>query len=190
MASPTFVTENLDRIEAALPPVPARVLRLQRAIAGTLCDRLGAVTGAMTDSTKNFVETARLSGKTVTGQTRAAGADVLGTATTGARQVADQAQAAGTRVAKSARTGARVVSGQANAQGRRLSATAQRETTDLLDSAIDAVEDADEVDDTPGSGRPYEQWTKAELLERARQLDIEGRSGLSKKELIEALRAA
>jgi hypothetical protein len=184
MASPTFVTENLDRLEAALPPVSARVFRLQRAIAGNVCDRLSAVTGAMTDSTKNFVDTARLSGKTVTGQTRAAGADVIGTATTGARQVAGQAQAAGTRVAKSARTGARTVSGQANAQGRRLSATAQRETTELLDSAIDAV------DDTPGSGRPYEQWTKAELLERARQLDIEGRSGLSKKELIKALRAS
>ena len=37
-------------------------------------------------------------------------------------------------------------------------------------------------------GVPYEQWTKAELLERARELDIEGRTGLNKAQLIKALR--
>jgi hypothetical protein len=39
-----------------------------------------------------------------------------------------------------------------------------------------------------GSQPPYEDWTKEELYERAKELDIEGRSEMSKDELIGALR--
>ena len=39
-----------------------------------------------------------------------------------------------------------------------------------------------------GSQPPYEDWTKEELHERAHELGIEGRSEMSKSELIEALR--
>ena len=38
--------------------------------------------------------------------------------------------------------------------------------------------------------RPYEAWRKNELFERAQALDIEGRSGMSKAELVRALRSA
>lgn len=40
-----------------------------------------------------------------------------------------------------------------------------------------------------GSAPPYEEWTKDELLERARELDVEGRSTMDKSELISALRS-
>lgn len=40
-----------------------------------------------------------------------------------------------------------------------------------------------------GHAENYEERTKDELLERARELDIKGRSGMSKDELIEALRS-
>ncbi len=39
-----------------------------------------------------------------------------------------------------------------------------------------------------GSSPPYEEWTRDELYERARELDIDGRSEMSKDELIAALR--
>ena len=39
-----------------------------------------------------------------------------------------------------------------------------------------------------GSQPPYEDWTKEELHERAQELGVEGRSEMSKGELIEALR--
>lgn len=39
-----------------------------------------------------------------------------------------------------------------------------------------------------GSSEPYEEWTKDELYERAQEIGIEGRSEMSKDELIEALR--
>jgi hypothetical protein len=40
-----------------------------------------------------------------------------------------------------------------------------------------------------GHSQPYEQWTKKELLERARTIGIKGRSSMSKAELISALHA-
>ena len=39
-----------------------------------------------------------------------------------------------------------------------------------------------------GTSPPYEDWTKDELEERARELDIGGRSRMTKDELIAALR--
>ena len=162
----TFITERLDELEANLPAVPARVVRLQRAIAGAACDQTAAVMTAVATSTRTVLAATRTSGRTVTGQARAAADDVV----------------------SSARGGARQVTGQARAQGRRIAATASRETTQLLDSAIDTVED-DATVGGPGAGTPYEQWTKAQLLERARQLDVEGAYKLNKRQLVKALRS-
>ena len=39
-----------------------------------------------------------------------------------------------------------------------------------------------------GSRPPYEDWTKEALYERAQELDIDGRSDMTKDELIAALR--
>ena len=39
-----------------------------------------------------------------------------------------------------------------------------------------------------GKASPYENWTKDELYERARELEIDGRSDMTKGELITALR--
>ena len=43
---------------------------------------------------------------------------------------------------------------------------------------------------TDRTSRRYEDRTKAELLERAQELDIEGRSQMNKRQLIAALRKA
>lgn len=39
-----------------------------------------------------------------------------------------------------------------------------------------------------GSGASYEDWTRDELYQKAREVGIEGRSDMSKEELIDALR--
>jgi len=39
-----------------------------------------------------------------------------------------------------------------------------------------------------GSSPPYEEWTKADLYDKAREVGIEGRSDMDKSELISALR--
>ena len=160
-----MLTQTLDRLEANLPAISARWVRLQRTLAGAAYDTTAAVVSAFTTSTRQFLDTAKVSGKTVAGQARAAGDDV----------------------ATAARTGAQTVAGQASAQGGACSRAATAGGTAVLDSAIDAV---DSSDGQPGSGTPYEEWTKAQLLERAKELDIEGRSGLDKRGLIAALRSA
>ena len=39
-----------------------------------------------------------------------------------------------------------------------------------------------------GKAKPYEEWTKKELLEQARNVGIDGRSKMDKGQLIHALR--
>lgn len=39
-----------------------------------------------------------------------------------------------------------------------------------------------------GSSQSYEDWTKEDLYDRAKEVGIEGRSKMSKKELVSALR--
>jgi hypothetical protein len=162
MPSTAMITERLDDLESRLPVIPAKVLHLQRVIAGKTYDNYVAYFGAVADSYRSFFDTAVASSRAVSDQARAAGEQLVSTLTNGVKSVA----------------------GQAVAQGRRVSEAAESEVTDLVDSAIDAVEDA------PGTGTPYEQWTKAELVERAKELEIVGPTRMSKKELIKALRAA
>ena len=40
-----------------------------------------------------------------------------------------------------------------------------------------------------GKAQPYEEWSKDDLYERAQELDVEGRSDMTKDELITALRS-
>ena len=47
----------------------------------------------------------------------------------------------------------------------------------------------DEASEKGGHQPPYEDWTKDELYERAQELDVDGRSSMSKDELIDALRS-
>lgn len=39
-----------------------------------------------------------------------------------------------------------------------------------------------------GQSRPYDEWTRDELYDRAQEIGIDGRSSMSKDELIDALR--
>ena len=51
-----------------------------------------------------------------------------------------------------------------------------------------ANSDREETAKKGGSAPPYEEWTKDELYERAQEIGIDGRSDMTKDELIEALR--
>ncbi|MGP6087391.1 DUF7218 family protein [Antarctobacter jejuensis] len=57
-------------------------------------------------------------------------------------------------------------------------------------AAIANAQANDDMDPSTKGGKapPYEEWTKDDLYERAQELDIEGRSDMTKKELIAALR--
>lgn len=51
-----------------------------------------------------------------------------------------------------------------------------------------AASSRSEVGRRGGNAEPYEEWSKDELTRRARELDISGRSTMTKRELISALR--
>lgn len=50
------------------------------------------------------------------------------------------------------------------------------------------IANADNPGKKGGKHAPYEQWTKDELYERAQEVGIDGRSDMTKDELIDALR--
>lgn len=51
-----------------------------------------------------------------------------------------------------------------------------------------AIANSEGASSRGGSSAPYEEWTKDELYDRAQELEIDGRSEMTKDELIEALR--
>lgn len=55
-------------------------------------------------------------------------------------------------------------------------------------SARIANSDREETAKKGGHSARYEDWTKQELMEKAREIGIEGRSSMSKDELIKELR--
>ena len=56
-------------------------------------------------------------------------------------------------------------------------------------AAAIANSDREETARKGGSSPPYEDWSRDELYERAQELDVEGRSDMTKDELIDALRS-
>lgn len=52
-----------------------------------------------------------------------------------------------------------------------------------------AIANAEGASQRGGESPPYEDWSKDELYERAQELDVDGRSDMTKDELIEALRS-
>ena len=119
--------------------------------------------------------------------------DVLRTAWTGASDLwettGSSVGASTTAVRTSVRQNLRVVGRQAERTGDRLedrTEGAARKVAKATDTAIAETMDTGAKD----PDRPYEKWRKGELYERAQDLDIEGRSGMSKAELVRALRSA
>lgn len=140
--------------------VARKMYDFNKAVVVASIDTTRTVIGAVGDGVAAAVTTLRDSGATVVGQTRSA-----------VDRTVDQAA-----------IGAKEVAGQARAQGER--------ATGRLDEIADRTERraTAAVDPKPSTGTAYEGWTKQELYERAQELDIDGRSAMSKPELIAVLR--
>ena len=141
--------------------LPRKLFEFNRTLVESAFRVSASAVGMFGQSAKSFLDTTGTAGKTVVGQTRSAVERTATTATTGAREVSGQVEAQGAKVARAAST-----------ESNRVVTRATRAVSDL-----------------PSQGTPYEQWTREQLYERAQQLDIDGRSGMSKKQLITALRA-
>ena len=92
----------------------------------------------------------------------------------GVKSVAGEVRDAAAATSSSASTGAKTVAGQAKAQGARVAKVADRQANHVVDET--RVSSADR----PAPGTPYEQWTKAQLMDRAREVDVDGRATMNK----------
>lgn len=140
--------------------LPRKIIQLNVAVAQQAVGVTASAFRLVNDGVRNVLDTSRTAGKTVVGQGRSVVERTTATATAGVKEVTGQAEAQGKKVAE-------VVDKQANR---------------IVDRATNAV------DGKPNSGTAYEQWTRAQLLERAKEVDVTGRSAMSKQELISALR--
>lgn len=161
-----------------------KIYQFNKAMVGASVDTARTVVSVLGDGVNNAFHIFRDAGATVVGQAGSATKRTTAEASSGAKQVVGQARSAAGRTVDQASKGAKEVTGQARAQG--------KQAGDRLDRVADrtAKRAVDAVDQTPSSGTPYEQWSKSDLYERAQELDIEGRSAMSKTQLIKALRAA
>ncbi len=172
------IERRLDELEKRLPPLSAASLRIQRLIMSRIAETAIDVADAWQESARS----------------------AFGRTSTAAKTVAGTARRAGEDTASVASTAAKTVIGQTEAQGRMTAETVSSELGEMVDAGRDAVADAHDmavevldalepvVDPAvTATGDTYESMTKAELYRRATDEDIEGRSKMSKSELIEAL---
>ena len=156
------VTQRLDDLERRLPPIPRKVVVLGRAGA----DRIGATTGDIArDVSRQLSRVTTVAGHAVNtsvGQTRSA----FDRTTTAARKTRTKPSVR--RALETARSGR----------------AAERGAVALLDDAARAIEPSD------GTPAALDEWTKAELYDRAQELDIQGRSTMDKRELIDAIHSS
>jgi cell division septum initiation protein DivIVA len=161
-----------------------KIYQFNKAMVGASVDTARSVVSVLGEGMTTAFYIFRDAGSTVAGQAESASKRTANEASNGAKQVVGQARSAAGRTADQASKGAKEVTGQVRAQGQRAGDRLDRVADRTTKRAIDAV------DQSPSSGTPYEQWSKADLYERAQELDIDGRSTMSKTQLIKALRAA
>jgi hypothetical protein len=163
-SAPTIETieRQLDELEERMSGVPAQMIALGRAMTERTIDTGSSAARDLRRRFDDLLSVAESSSATALGQLRSS---------------ADRAATTTGRLAKEA-------AGQARAQMRRVTEATGEATSRVLD---DATRAAHPDDDRPAQ---LEEWTKSELYDRARELDVDGRSTMTKQELIVAIRHA
>lgn len=181
--------------ERTPPPVDALVLRIG-AINAELIRQASRLTVTSIDAGKDLVQVAWRGAEDLAQTTvKAADSSTERVRDTGRQVIGDVRQARSTISNR--------VTDAAEGLGRTLRVVTNR-ADDVADRVSDAAEDAsDKVvkaadagiaeSSKTGARRPsgaFANWSKDELYERAQELDIDGRSNMTKKQLITALRSA
>lgn len=132
---------------------------------------------------------ARQAARTAARRTSQAASATASSASDAATKVADKLRGDGDDPEKSPVTRVKTTAADAAEATARKAEEASEKAARKADQAVsEGAQTTTAADGTPGSGRPYEQWTKAELYQRAQEREIDGRSTMNKDDLIEALR--
>lgn len=191
-------TERLDELEEQLPSIPSKTLAVTRSSVRRVNDVVEATASSLRSRVAAVGDDASTAVATTTGQARAAAKRSSATIESGVKQTTGQARSAVTKSADAVKRGVNETTGQARANLQRstdavtkgvaeTTGQAKAQARRTVESAADELEGA--LDDAKVATDPddYTTWSKAELYDRAQELDIEGRSGMSKAELIGAL---
>ncbi len=187
---------NVSKVADRIPPPIDVLVRRVGAVNAELIRQTGLVTITVVDATVGVVHVARNGARTlvdVTDQAIESSTDTL--RTTGRRAAGDVKQATST-VANRARSAVDTVSRTVQSAGKKAADVGDRtldEASEAADRVVKAVDTAAAETAAAGATRPsgpYQNWSKDELYERAQELDIDGRSAMSKGQLVKALRNA
>ena len=192
----TTVDQGTVAVAERLPaPVDALVLRVGAVNAEAL-RQYGRVTATTADAVYGVATVAW----TGTAQLIDATGDAVGASAgtlrnTGRRAVGDARQASST-IKNRARAAANEVERNFSVVAKRADKVEDRveaATEAAADKVVKAADAGVAETGRTGANRPagaYENWTKEELYERAQELDVDGRSNMSKNQLVKALRSA
>ncbi len=168
MSTTATLNARLDQAEERLPTLPARWLHLNRVITERSLAQTRRNNELVVDAFQSVGRVASNGAATVIGTARSAAEKTMSVASTGVRQV----------------------TGQAEAQAKRTASTIEDEATGLADEAIERTDEAIERAEARAerADRAHlRSLSKAELYDQAQDLDIDGRSAMSKRQLIDAL---
>lgn len=152
---------RLEKIEANMPELPKKLFAYNRV------------------AVERFVSQARRNNDLVLDAVR----PVVKVADTGMRTIVGTSRWAVEQTASTAVTGARSVFGQTRAQVKRTATTLNDEAVAFTDEATDRIVAAEKSAERSALG----SMTKAELYQMAQDMGIEGRSDMTKAQLITAI---
>lgn len=173
------ITVRLDDLETTLPAIPSKALAASRAGVRRVSDVVASATSSIRNRFDNVADDTETAVKTTTGQARTESERAKKSVEDGVTQTRDQARAATEKISSTVKSGVNQSTGQAKTQARKVTES----VTDEVEGALDDAKVATDPD-------RYADMTKAELYDLATERDIEGRSGMSKAELVGALQKA
>ena len=180
--SSEFVS-RLEQIEANVPTLPKKVVAYNRVVAERVFEQARKNNEYVVDAFRPVVKVADTGVRTVVGTTKWAVGQTTDTASTGVRSVVDQARTQAEQTADTATTGVRSVVGQARAQAGRTVSTFNERTSELINDTTKNVTKAAKSTER----KALASMKKGELLKIAQDLDIDGRTKMTKAQLIAAI---
>jgi hypothetical protein len=175
----------VDALALRLGAVNAEALRQYGRVTATTVDAVYGVASVAWTGTAQLIDASGDAIEASAGTLRRTGRRAVGDA----RQVSSTIQNRGRSAAGEVERSFSVVADQADQVEDRVEAETEA-AADKMVKATDAgvAETGRTAADRPSG--PYESWTKDELYERAQELDLDGRSTMSKNQLVKALRSA
>jgi hypothetical protein len=175
----------VDALALRIGAVNAEALRQYGRVTATTVEALQGVAAVARTGSSQLVDATGDALAASAGTVRDTGRGAIGDSRRASSTIKDRARVAAGQVGRNFR----LVAGRAGRVEDRVGAEASAAAGRVVRAADAGVAETGRTGARRPSG-PYDSWTKEELYERAQELDVDGRSTMSKAELVKALRSA